>query len=161
MKDVIYSVSILLTFLLGVWNLIQTYQTTRKSRFVNTVTNQRVQWIEQLRQDISKFSGMTYTWCFSQLEGKPKEYDVLMDIDRLRHVIRLRLNPDGEADRKIERLLTEIPDLTHESRHDRLKTALDELTLTTQRLLKQEWEKVKLEAEHGNISRQEIERHVY
>jgi len=58
-KDIVYALSIFLTFLIGVWNLVLNYRTTRKTSFINTVTSQRVKWIEQLRQDISSFSGLT------------------------------------------------------------------------------------------------------
>ncbi len=150
-KDWIYGVGIVLTFALGGWNLVATYRNTRRASFINTVTSQRVKWIEQLRQDISDFCGLTYTWCFSQMEGKPGGYDLLKEVDRLRHVIRLRLNPDGVHDRKIESLIADIPGLTHASKQNELKVALENLTVTTQLLLKEEWEKVKREAEHGNL----------
>lgn len=152
-KDIAYSVGIALTFAIGVWNLVLSYRTTRKTSYINTVTNQRVKWIEQLRQDIAEFAGLTYTWSFSQAEGKPQEFELVKDIDRLRHVIRLRLNPDGTYDRKIESLIAKIPELTHTIHQANLKAALEELIVTSQSLLKEEWEKVKREAEHGNLGR--------
>jgi len=152
-KDIVYAISILLTFLLGVWSLVQSYRVARKTKFIDIVTSQRVKWIEQLRQDISSFSGLTYTWCFSEIEGKPQEYEVLKEIDRLRHVIRLRLNPTGKHDQMIEQLIAKIPNLTHISQREQLTKALKELTITTQKLLKEEWDKVKLEAEHGNLKK--------
>lgn len=150
-KDIIYGVGILLTFLLGIWNLVSNYWASRRTTFINTVTNQRVKWIEQLRQDISAFSGLTHTWCFSELEGKPEEYELLKETDRLRHAIRLRLNPSGQHDQKIEALIAKIPNLTHITQREELKKALNELTAATQLLLKEEWERVKLESEHGNL----------
>ena len=150
-KDWIYGVGIALTFTLGVWNLAMAYQNTRRTNFINTVTSQRVKWIEQLRQDISAFCGLTYTWRFSRMEGKPGEDDLLKEVDRLRHVIRLRLNPDGTHDRKIQSLIAEIPWLTGPAKQEELRAALDVLTVTTQLLLKDEWEKVKQEAERGNL----------
>ena len=66
-------------------------------------------------------------------------------------MIRLRLNPEESHDRRIEQLLAEIPKLTDISQRDRLTQAFEELTVTSQKLLKQEWEKVKLEAEQGNL----------
>ena len=152
-KDLVYALGILLTFALGVWNLVANYRGTRRTSFINTVTSQRVKWIEQLRQDISAYSGLTYTWCFSDLAGKPEEYEVIREIDRLRHVIRLRLNPEGTYDQRIEHLIEEIPKYTDSSQRDMLTKALDELTTTTQLLLKEEWEKVKREAEDGNLKR--------
>jgi hypothetical protein len=77
----------------------------------------------------------------------------LKEIDRLRHVIRLRLNPAGPLDQRIEYLIDEIPKLTNITFRDRLTQALDELTTTTQKLLKEEWEKVKDEAERGNLKK--------
>lgn len=150
-KDVVYAVGILLTFALGVWNLVVSYRNTRRTNFINTVTAQRVKWLEQIRQDISTYCGLTYTWCYSDLVGKPQEYEVLKEIDRLRHVIRLRLNPTGTRDKKIEQLIAEIPQYTDISQRDKLTKALEELTVTSQLLLKEEWEKVKSEAEHGSL----------
>ena len=154
-KDVVYAVGIVLTFALGVWNLVVSYRNTRRASFINTVTSQRVKWIEQLRQDISSFSGLTYTWCASDLEGKPQELDMLKEIDRLRHVIRFRLNPEGTHDRRIEALIDEIPKYTHVIQREKLLKALNDLAVTTQLLLKEEWEKVKQEAEYGNLASRE------
>lgn len=152
-KDYIYAIGILVTLVLGIWNLIQVYRATRKASFINTVTNQRVKWIEQLRQDISTFSGLTHTWCSSELEGRPEELEVLKEIDKLRHVIRLRLNPDGTLDKKIESLVQRIPEVTHISMRKELLSTLEELTATTQKLLKEEWEKVKAESKDGDLSK--------
>src|ERR1700739_2834938 len=93
-KDYVYCFGIFVTLALGVWNLIQGYRATRKASFINTVTAQRVLWLEQMRQDVAKFVGLTHTWARSDLEGSASESEVLKEIDQLRHVIRLRLNPD-------------------------------------------------------------------
>ena len=85
--DIIYAVSIGVTLLLGVWNLWNNYKTTRKNNFINTVTNQRIKWIEQLRQNIASFLGLTHTWCASDIEGKPEEPKIHKQLDRLRHLI--------------------------------------------------------------------------
>jgi hypothetical protein len=153
MKDVVYAISILLTFLIGLWNLVLNYRTTRKTGFINTVTSQRVKWIEQLRQDISSFSALTQHAASRNLREGQQEDEALREIDRLHHVIRLRLNPDGIHDQRIEQLIAEIPNLTPASHRDRLTQALEELTVTSQKLLKEEWDKVKLEAEHGNLKK--------
>ena len=46
-----------------------------------------------------------------------------------------------------------IPQLTDVTRRIELQAALEELTVATQLLLKAEWDKVKWEAEHGNLPR--------
>ena len=150
-KDYIYGLGILVTLVLGVWNYIQVHRATRKSSFINTVTAQRVLWIEQMRQDVSKFIGLTHNWAMSSLEGKTSEPEVLKEIDQLRHVIRLRLNPDDTPDRKIAGLVKRVPELTHESKRKELLAVLEELTTATQEMLKAGWEKVKAEAKDGDL----------
>ena len=78
---------------------------------------------------------------------------MVKEIDRLRHVIRLRLNPAGEHDSRIEALLEQIPKLTAAVEADKLTAALNELTIESQGMLKEEWEKVKDEAERGKLKR--------
>jgi len=150
-KDYVLAAGVVVTLVLGIWNAVVNHRASQRTTFINTVTSQRIKWIEQLRQDISSFSGLTYHWCFTDVEGKPHESEMLKEIDRLRHVIRLRLNPAGEHDKTIERLISEIPKLTDPSNQPRLVAALEELTCTTQLLLKQEWEKVKSESKHGDL----------
>ncbi len=149
-SEIFYGLGIIGTFALGVWNLIANYKATRRTGFINTVTNQRVQWIEQLRQDISTFSGLTHTWCGAFAQNKR---EILKEIDRLRYVIPLRLNPEGEHDKKITELILKIPDLTDISRREDLKCALKDLIIHTQFLLKEEWEKVKSEAKNGDLKK--------
>lgn len=150
-KDYVYGFGLIVTLGLGVWNFIQSHRATRKASFINTVTAQRVLWLEQMRQDVAKFVGLTHTWATSGLEGNPSELEVLKDIDRLRHVIRLRLNPDDTPDRQIAALVKRIPELTHESKRDELLKALEQLTVATQEMLKAEWEKVKAESKDGDL----------
>lgn len=152
-KDIVYIIGILLTFILGVWNLVNSYFQTRKTSFINTVTKQRIEWLENIRQDVSRFCGLTYTWSISRIEGKPEEFEVIKELDQLRHVIKLRLNPDDTPDRRISALIDKIPDLTHESKQGDLKKAIRELIGETQAMLKDEWEKVKRESEEGNLSK--------
>ena len=61
-KDTIYGISILLTFIIGVWNFVQNWRAAKKTSFINTVTAQRVKWLEQMRQDVASFVGLTHNW---------------------------------------------------------------------------------------------------
>ena len=149
--DYIYGIGILITLGLGVWNLIQSHRTRRKTSFINTVTSQRVLWLEQLRQDVSTFVGLTHTWAMSDLEVETPDLNILKEVDRLRYVIRLRLNPDDAPDRRISTLVKKIPELTHFSKQDELLSALEELTVATQEMLKAEWEKIKAESKDGDL----------
>lgn len=150
-KDYVYALGILATFALGIWNLIQGQRSARKASFINTVTSQRVLWLEQMRQDVAKFIGLTHTWAMSELEGTDAGQEMLQEIDRLRHVIRLRLNPKDSPDIEIASLIKKIPNLTHESQRDELREALEALTVATQKMLKDEWDKVKRESKDGDL----------
>jgi len=131
-KEYVYLAGLVVTLGLGIWNFVQGYRATRKASFINTVTAQRVIWIEQLPQYVARFVGLTHTWAAGDLEGKESEAKVLEEVDRLRYVIRLRLNPDDTPDRKIAALVKKIPNLTHESQREALMAALEELTVATQ-----------------------------
>ncbi len=150
-KDIGLFIGFAITLGLGIWNAKMNYNTSRRTTYINTVTSQRIKWIEQIRQDISSFCGLTYNWTVSDMEGKPEEQEMLKEIDRLRHVIRLRLNPKGEYDKVIEDLILEIPKYTHQVHKEKLKGKLDELIIATQLLLKTEWEKVKSESNNNDI----------
>lgn len=86
------------------------------------------------------------------MQGKPGEAELIKEVDRLRHVIRLRLNPAGAHDKNIEALIAEIPRYTDASHQNELTNALERLTVATQALLKEEWEKVKKESQSGPLS---------
>lgn len=152
MKDVVYTIGILLTLVLGAWNAYQNHQNTRRTSFINTVTSERVKWIAHLRETISRFCGLTYHWALSpQLQGTAGAEEILREIDYLRHLIPLQLNPDGPREQAIVRLIDQIPDATDPNKLGVLWGLLDELIRTTQLMLKDEWEKVKDEAEHGRL----------
>ena len=155
MKDIFYSIGIILTFIISVWNIVNNYRASRRTAFINTVTAERVKWIEKLRENISQFCGFTYTWSVSKLEDTERGKKIVEEIDKLRHLIRLQLNPDGELDKKIEELIAKIPDLTHETQTKQLKAELNKLVTTTQELLKSEWEKVKVESKRGDLKENE------
>lgn len=118
--------------------------------FVNTVTSQRIKWIEQLRQDISSFGGLVYHWAMTDLTDAKENQQIVKEIDRLNHVIRLRLNPAGTYDAVIEAILADIP--KHTADQEKIKELLEKLTVTSQALLKEEWEKVKSESKKGPLS---------
>ncbi|MDP8205815.1 MAG: hypothetical protein P9L92_04050 [Candidatus Electryonea clarkiae] len=153
MTENITALGITLTFLLGIWNLVVNYKNSRRTSFINTVTSERIKWIDKLRNNISDFCGLTYTWVMSELKEKPNELEYIVKIDNLRHLIRLQLNPDGALDQKIEELIAEIPTLTNSSQRKELRSAINTLIETTQKLLKEEWDKVKLESKSGDLKR--------
>lgn len=149
-KDIVLAAGVVVTLVLGIWNALANFRSGQRTMFVNTVTSQRIKWIEQLRQDISAFSGLVYHWAMTDLTDSKEEQQIVKEIDRLNHVIRLRLNPAGAHDKAIETLLAEIP--KHTADGEKIKGLLEKLTVTSQALLKEEWEKVKAESRNGPLS---------
>ncbi len=149
-KDIVLAAGVVVTLVLGIWNALANFRSGRRTIFVNTVTSQRIKWIEQLRQDISSYSGLVYHWAMTDLQDNKEEQQILKEVDRLNHVIRLRLNPKGTHDKAIEVLLAAIP--KHTADQAKIKELLEQLTVTSQALLKEEWEKVKDESQNGPLS---------
>ncbi len=147
-------IAILATFGLGVWNLFVGLSGNRKTRFINTVTNQRVLWIEQLRQDIATLISLAGGMAGDTTKAKSvaKDKETRLELHRLRRVITLRLNPDDPEDQKIQKLLPVIEHLALTADPSNIADKrLDELAERAQKLLKAEWDKVKLEAEQGRL----------
>jgi hypothetical protein len=155
-KDYVAFIGILVTLSLGVYNAVQNYRTSRRTTFINTVTSERVKWIEKLRQSISTFCGLAHYWRFSAIKGSEDERKKIEEIDKLRHLIVLQLNPRGPVDKEIQKLVGEVVSMS--SRHHAVsdedyRKHLDRLTAKTQELLKAEWDKVKQESLSGDLSR--------
>ena len=156
-KDYFYALGILATAIIGIWNAINLIRINKKTTFINTVTSERVKWLDKLRTNISSFVGATHTWTRELHKTPEEEAKLLSEIDKLRYLIRLQLNPkdkDGKpnTDKIIEALITKIPELTDKSLRDQLDKAIDELIIESQKLLKNEWEKVKLESKKGDLN---------
>lgn len=150
-KDWLYGAGILVTFLLGMWNLVQGHRASQRASFINTVTAQRVLWLERVRQDISRFVGLTHSWTRTDEDDAKRRAELLSEIDQLRYLIRLRLNPRDVPDQKIMELVKLIPNLTDESDREELFEALERLNDAAQDMLKAEWEKVKEESKKGDL----------
>ncbi len=150
-KDVVYALGLVVTLVLGIWNFIHLRKAARRASFINTVTSQRVLWIERLRQDVARFVGLTHSWTRTDGDDSQLRSDLLKEIDTLRYVIPLRLNPDDTNDSCVAALVKRIPDLTDQSMRAELDRSIAELVELSQKILKAEWEKVKAEAKDGDL----------
>ncbi len=159
LKDVIAFFAILVTLILGIYNAIQNYRNSRRTTFINTVTSERVKWIEKLRQNIATFCGLVHYWRFSTDPNTEEEREKIEEIDKLRHLIALQLNPRGRIDQEIEALIGQIVTAASKRKgvpKKEFRGLLKDLVVKTKSLLKEEWEKVKEESLLGDISRTEI-----
>lgn len=145
-------VGILLTFVLGVWNLVYNFRNSRRTTFINTVTSERIKWIQGTREAISTLCGRAYYWLMTQDEISQEESNnVRKEVDKLRMLVKLQLNPNSMRDRKIIRLVDEMSRYTDKLHQEEMRRLLDKIISESQALLKGEWDKVRDESVHGDL----------
>jgi len=158
LKDIFYIVGIAATFLIGLGNIIYNIYINRRTTYINSVTAERVKWINALRENVSKYAGLTYNWVISDVEEESDESkEILKEIDQLRILIQLQINPNEKLGKKIIGWIDTISSHTHESQKEELKKDLKSMVTDVQELLKIEWDKVKDEAEKGRLPKNEDE----
>jgi hypothetical protein len=128
---------------------------SRRTNYLNVVTAERSKWIEKLRGNLAKYSAVAHAVFYKAKSedwgegGKtsPEYFALLRELQDLRSLLKLQLNPKGKIDQNIIVLIDRIYEL---SRTWTFGTQLAEaerlLVLHAQPLLKAEWEKVKSEA---------------
>ena len=151
--NILYLTGILLTFLVGLVNLLLTLKNNKKTTFITAVTNSRIKYIQEIRNYISDFCGLIYSYNARSKDIDPdKLFELQKQADKTKYLIRLYLNPEDKYwDDKILKLLDEILQLTDKNPNAKI----EELITITQYLLKLEWEGAKLESEKGILSKLE------
>lgn len=137
------------------------FVTSRKTLYVNAVTVERSKWIEKLRGNLASYSAVAHG-VFYQAQNEewteatarsPEYFALLRELQNLRSVLKLQLNPKGEIDQNIIILVDRIYELSRAwTFGSQLAEAERLLVLHAQFLLKAEWEKVKSEA-RGSLRR--------
>ncbi|MBS1744008.1 MAG: hypothetical protein JST81_13325 [Bacteroidetes bacterium] len=148
--QIVTLIGIGLTFIVGIFNLIITFRNVRKTVFINSVTASRIKYIQELRESISKFCGLAYSYNNRLYKLEYKEvWELHKEADSLKFLIRLYLNPEDEYwDNKMISLIDQIV-----LKSDKDPTpSINELITITQYLLKLEWEGAKKESEVGILS---------
>lgn len=147
--EIVMSIGIGLTFLIGILNLIVTFRNIKKTAFINSVTASRIKYIQELRESISKFCGLAHSYSNKIYKLEYNEVWLLhKEADNLRYLIRLYLNPEDDYwDNRIIALIDDIILKTDKDPSQPIK----ELITITQYLLKLEWEGAKRESEIGII----------
>ena len=148
--DIIALLGVLITLVLGIINRVTISRITKQTKYIDTITIERIKWLEKLRNDISRFSGLTSFWVKSlRCLDDTQSHEVLKELDVLRVMIKLRLNPTGEFDKQIMQALDRIPLLTGKNDLTEMDGELEKLTRLSQGLLKEEWQRVKKESRKG------------
>lgn len=144
-KDPIPLIGIVATFAAAVANLVYSVVSIRKTRYINAITTARINWIQSLREKVSRFSGLAYHWAITPL-GSDASQRIVEEADVLRVLIRLHLNPYDDEDKKMMALLEEIPKFTDPAQFSKLQEAIESLVNGIQLRLKHEWDRAKREA---------------
>jgi len=130
---------IVFTFLLGVWNLAAHARDGKRTSFINTVTSERVKWIQNTRMAIADLCGRAYYWVMTQEEiSRDESNNVRKEIDRLTTLAKLQLNPNEEPSRRLIQLIDRMPNVTHSTQRGPMKSLMDEITSASQEVLKAE-----------------------
>lgn len=154
LKDGLTILSIAASFVIGAAGLMIGLRNSKKTIFINSVTASRVKWIENVRNSIAEFCGLTLHLSLTEIEQKERR-QLIEKIDRLRFVIKLQLNRSDKFDKRIIDKIDLIPNLTDPKKINELEKEINELIEQTQDLLKLEWEGVKEETKKGNLSKKE------
>lgn len=127
-----------------------------KQRLIETISAQRIEWINKIRQEFVEFNKLAHTMsmiCFAkgqQEEGYnfAKDYQELIG---LKNHIYLLLNPTELYSKKINSALERIIDIIASSPFDMdsYRENVNELSYVQQVILKSEWKRIKVETESG------------
>ena len=149
------TIGVILSFIVGAAGLWVGLKNSRKTNYINSVTASRIKYIQDLRNRISEFCGLVYSYNATShsLAATPEKlFELQREFDKLKYLIKLHLNPeDTYWDDKILKLIDEIIALTDKDP----KEKIDELITIMQFLLKLEWEGAKMESQKGILSKEE------
>jgi len=83
--------------------------------------------------------------------SKEESNNVRKEVDKLRLLVKLQLNPKSDKDIEIMNLIDEIPKYTDKHYEQNMKDLLSKIVSKAQFLLKDEWDKVRDESVHGDL----------
>ncbi|MBI5539305.1 MAG: hypothetical protein HY951_04550 [Bacteroidia bacterium] len=156
-------VGIILTFLVSTVSLLITLFYARKTTFINAVTSSRFKYIQDFRISVSDYLGLIKI--YQKLKNEPncndKKIETLKLLETSRFQILLFLNPENKI--WDEYIINEIKELHKElvlnsqstKSLSELEEIIDKFVISTQYLLKLEWEGAKLESKKGIINERE------
>jgi gluconate kinase len=124
-----------------------TSRNNNKNIFINTVTSERAKWRDELRNNTAEFCRLAHGHLH-----KNGTVDRLR-LEELRVLIRLRLNPNPThfLDRAILNATLKVTNTLDGAGSIDVTQQLEAVESNVQALLKQEWEKSKVEAHKGRL----------
>ena len=157
-KDIVTLIGIVFTFIVGATGLVIGILNSRKTTFINSITNSRIKYIQDIRNGISEYCGLFYRYKIL-VDNSPdlsnEKLEVLRSIDKIKYQLMLYLNPEDKFwDTTIIKFIEELRIKINENPEEQIK----ELIMITQYLLKLEWEGAKMESRKGLVSKRAKDR---
>ena len=151
--ELISLIGIVMVFIATMLNLFFVVRNAKKATFTGSVTASRIKYIQDIREAMSKFCGLAYYYNTGGGKLSPQETSAIRkEADSLKYLIRLYLNPEDKYwDNKIMLFCDEVIKKTDKG-IDELHSAIENLVVITQYLLKLEWQGIKEEAKSGVLS---------
>jgi hypothetical protein len=117
-----------------------------RARYQNTVTAERVKWINALRELMAEFLAVTIDARFKAEDRKLVADELRKHSHQLSLQLGMQLNPSGEIERNILRLLQPYVAALADPRREDHAPYMHAIFAHSQFLFKEEWEKVKAES---------------
>lgn len=137
MNENVMFIGIILTFIIGIINVVVTIRSNNKSAFITTVTNARKEYIQLLRDLVAEFAYSAATYDYYRCK-------------KLVYQLKLMMNPassiGGEWDNKAVNLIEEIVNGKNEK--------VDEFVMLMQSWLALEWDGITNESKRGILLRE-------
>jgi hypothetical protein len=140
---------------LGIYNFYTGQRSARRTSVVGAVTAQRLKWSAEIQDSVASFCGTAHYWRFSTVKGSDEQRKKIEDIDRLRHLIVLKLCEGTPIQLEVEALVRNIVFMSSGNTlvtEDAFRAELLQLIRKTQEMLRGNWEDIEFEAKHGVLA---------
>lgn len=148
--DIGIVLAVIVTVLPCILLLYSTLNTNWRKDFINTVTAERIKWLDKLRNDLSQFRSHVFVLSHQELSIKERN-ELLGKLTELHTLLTLRLNRLDEYDSDV---INQLDIVFNHAKSGTYTTAYEKtykLINLAQDMLKAEWEKVKDESIKGRL----------
>lgn len=126
-----------------------------KRRFIDTISGQRIDWINKLRDTFVEYNKLSHTYSmyvFSKQNKSDFDYGgMYQEIIAVKNHIELLLNPEELFSENLIKLLNQLIDSlhSHDFNMEKYKENKEVISYIQQVILKSEWKRIKVETEKG------------
>jgi hypothetical protein len=89
----VLEIGVIVTAFLGLLNLGYNLRNNRRSSYVSAVTAARLKWIDELRNNLSRFVALVPQYTMLLQSNPTKSQEIFQELSHLRTLIRLQLIP--------------------------------------------------------------------